>query len=78
MKYIVIAVLAVALSSCSAFDGFSEGKAVEKEIETAVGVKPQVGWQWHNGKFTSVTVQFRGSILKSPCRSWPRLFAQSS
>jgi hypothetical protein len=66
MKYFVIAVLAATLSSCSVVDGFSEGKAVEKDVEMAVGMRPQVGWQWHNGKFTSVMVQFPKLYLEKP------------
>jgi hypothetical protein len=33
-------------------------KAVETDLEQSTGVKPEVGFNWHNGRLTSVTVQF--------------------
>ena len=61
-KAIAIAVLAAALAGCGAADLISNGlsytRAVETDLERATGVKPEVGFNWHNGSFQSVTVTF--------------------
>lgn len=61
-KAIAIAVLAFGLAGCGAADLISNGlsytKAVETDLERATGVKPEVGFNWHNGSFQSVTVTF--------------------
>jgi len=61
-KVIAIAALAAALAGCGAADliskGLSHTKAVETDLERATGVKPEVGFSWHNGSFQSVTVTF--------------------
>lgn len=53
---------ALTLSACDAVstitEGFKEAKAVETDLATATGTKPQVGFNWHNGRLTSVSVQF--------------------
>lgn len=60
-KAIAIAVLAVGLAGCGAADLISRGiwyaKAAETDLEQATGVKPKVGFNWHNG-WLSVTVAF--------------------
>jgi hypothetical protein len=54
--------LAACLAGCGAADLISNGlaytRAVEADLEHATGVKPQVGFNWHNGSFQSVTVTF--------------------
>lgn len=58
----LLLVLALTLSACDAVstitEGFKEAKAVETDLATTTGTKPQVGFNWHNGRLTSVTVQF--------------------
>jgi hypothetical protein len=55
-------VLALSLAACDAVntvtEGFSQAKAVESDLETATGIRPQVGFNWNNGRLVSVTVQF--------------------
>jgi hypothetical protein len=55
-------VFALSLSACDAVDtmteGFGHAKAVESDLERATGVRPKVGFNWNNGRLTSVTVQF--------------------
>jgi hypothetical protein len=55
-------ILALALAGCDAVntmtEGFSHAKAVEKDLESATGVKPNVGFNWKNGSLTLVTVTF--------------------
>ena len=61
-RAIAILVLAASLAGCGAVDLISKGlaysKAVETDLQQAAGVKPEVGFSWHNGSFQSVTVTF--------------------
>ena len=61
-RAVVIAVLALALSACDVVsvvtDGMRQAGAVQGDLEQSTGVRPQVGFNWHNGRLTSVTVQF--------------------
>jgi hypothetical protein len=54
--------LAACLAGCGAADLIANGlaytRAVEVDLERATGVKPQVGFNWHNGGLRSVTVTF--------------------
>ena len=58
----VVLVPAVALSACDVVstlrEGMQQAKAVETDLEQSTGMKPEVGFDWHNGRLTSVTVQF--------------------
>lgn len=58
----VVLVLAFALSACDVVstvrEGMEQARAVESDLEQSSGVKPEVGFNWHNGRLTSVTVQF--------------------
>jgi hypothetical protein len=62
LRAVVIVVLAFALSACDVVavvkDGMRQAGAVEGDLEQSTGVKPQVGFNWHNGRLTSVTVLF--------------------
>jgi hypothetical protein len=61
-RALAIAVLAATIAGCGAADLISNGlaytRAVETDLEHATGVKPEVGFDWHNGSFRSVTVTF--------------------
>jgi hypothetical protein len=61
-KAIAIVALASSLAGCGAVDliskGLSYSKAVAADLERATGVKPEVGFSWHNGSLQSVTVTF--------------------
>ena len=52
----------LSLTACDAVntvtEGFKYAKAVEADVEQATGVKPQVGFNWTNGRLVSVTVAF--------------------
>lgn len=69
-KAISILVLAACLSACNpigaAMDGMKYAKAVEADLEAATGVKPAVGFNWHNGRLTSVTVLYPGLYKDKP------------
>jgi hypothetical protein len=61
-KTIAILVLAAGLAACGVIstlvDGFKYARAVETDLEQVTGLKPAVGFSWHNGRLTSVTVDF--------------------
>jgi hypothetical protein len=55
-----IIALASSLAACDAVDliskGLSYSTAVAADLERDTGVKPEVGFNWHNGNLQSVTV----------------------
>jgi len=69
MLRISFLLIALALAGCDAVNTVTEGaahaRAVESDLEKATGVKPRVGFNWNNGRLTSVTVQYPG-IVQSP------------
>jgi hypothetical protein len=69
-KPIAIAVLAIALTQCGQVNtltnGFKYANAVAGAIEQEMGTKPQVGFNWHNGRLLSVTVQFSELYQRKP------------
>jgi hypothetical protein len=62
--YKVVAILAVAanLAACDAISTVTEGykyaKNVEGDLQSSTGVKPRVGFRWHNGRLQYVRVVF--------------------
>ena len=62
VRILAILLVAIGLAGCDAVstvtDGFSQSRAVEKSLEESTGIKPQVGFNWNNGRLTSVTVMF--------------------
>ena len=56
--------LLFAIWGCNAIDslksGWQHSQAVSAELEKSLGVKPLVGFNWHNGVLTSVNVTFEG------------------
>ncbi|MBB4394300.1 hypothetical protein [Bradyrhizobium sp. ERR14] len=69
-RAVVIIVLAFALSGCDAFgalkDGMQRARAVKGDLEQSTGVRPQVGFNWRNGRLASVTVMFPGLYQTKP------------
>jgi hypothetical protein len=61
-KLLALLALCVSLSSCDMVSSMKESVAQSNEaavaIEKQVGAKPQVGFNYNNGSFTAVTVQF--------------------
>jgi len=61
-KTAAILVFAFTLAACDAVntmtEGMSHARAVENELERSTGMKPSVGFNWHNGQLSSVTVQY--------------------
>lgn len=67
---LALALLAGCVAGCglvdAVFDGFKHAKAVENDLFAMVGVKPEVGFNWHNGRLTSVTVTFPNLLQDKP------------
>jgi len=65
-------ILAVSLAACDAVstvtEGFKNAKAVESDLEQSTGSRPQVGFNWNNGRLVSVTVIFPGIYETKPLR----------
>lgn len=66
MLRIALLVIALMLTACDAVNTVTEGsahaRAVESDLEKSTGVKPSVGFNWNNGRLTSVTVQYRNIV----------------
>jgi hypothetical protein len=71
-KIIAIIVLASGLAACGAIstllNGFKYANAVASDLEQATGLKPGVGFNWHNGRLVSVTVTFPKLYDAKPLR----------
>lgn len=61
-KIAVLLILAISVAGCGAvdtlFDGFKHVSAVRTDLAAATGMKPEVGFNWHNGRLNKVTVTF--------------------
>jgi hypothetical protein len=62
LRIFAVGLIAVILVACDATstvtEGFKQARSVESDLETATGVKPNVGFNWQNGQLVSVTVVF--------------------
>jgi len=62
--FIALFIMLFLLSGCDAFDSMSEGykhtQEIGADIEKAIGSKPYVSFNWHNGSLTNVSVTFEG------------------
>jgi hypothetical protein len=71
-KIIAIIILATSLAACgiiSTFvNGFKYAEAVAVDLEQATGLKPGVGFNWHNGRLVRVTVTFPKLYDAKPVR----------
>jgi hypothetical protein len=71
-KIIPIIILATSLAACgliSTFvNGFKYAEAVAVDLEQATGLKPGVGFNWHNGRLVRVTVTFPKLYDAKPVR----------
>jgi hypothetical protein len=61
-KIAALVAVAIGLAGCDVVstltDGFKYKAAVEDDLAKATGVKPQVGFNWSNGRLVLVTVLF--------------------
>jgi hypothetical protein len=62
VRLAAIVAVALALAGCdvinSAKDAFKEAQATAADLETTTGLKPNVGFNWSNGRLTQVTVTY--------------------
>jgi hypothetical protein len=63
-------VVMLALAACDAVntltDGLNHARAVEKDLEGSTGVKPNVGFNWSNGRLVQVTVSYPRLVESKP------------
>ena len=63
-------ILVLTLAACDAVNTVTEGlnhaRAVEKDLEGSTGVKPNVGFNWNNGRLVQVTVTYPHLIETKP------------
>jgi hypothetical protein len=61
-KVVTILFVAMLATGCDVVstltNGLSYARAVETDLEASIGVKPEVGFNWSNGRLTKVTVTF--------------------
>ena len=71
-KLMALVLVAAGLSACglvsAMVDGLKYAKAVEADLEETTGVRPAVGFNWANGRLTSVTVSFPKLYDDKPLR----------
>jgi hypothetical protein len=62
MRKIFIALLVILLAGCdiasSMRDGLKYSELAAKDLEKNIGIKPFVGFNWHNDTLTTVSVTF--------------------
>jgi hypothetical protein len=72
LRIFAIGLLAASLAACDATstvtEGLKQARSVESDLETATGVKPNVGFNWQNGQLVSVTVVFPALPETKPLR----------
>lgn len=63
-------VVMLTLAACDAVntltDGLNHARAVEKDLEGSTGVKPNVGFNWSNGRLVQVTVSYPRLVESKP------------
>ena len=58
--------LVATLTACDMFSTLTEGSKYAKAVESdqSTGMKPQVGFNWHDGRLETVTVLFPPRFMK--------------
>jgi hypothetical protein len=71
-KAVIIFIVAAVLAACGVIstlvDGIKISRAVENDLAVMTGVKPQVGFNWNNGRLVTVTVTFPQLYENQPLR----------
>jgi hypothetical protein len=61
-RILAVIIVAVSLAACDSVstvtDGYQQARAVENALAESTGIRPQVGFNWRNGRLVSVTVAF--------------------
>jgi hypothetical protein len=75
-KVIAIVVLALGLAACDVVSGLVDGlkyaKAVEDHLERVTGLRPDVGFNFNNGRLISVSVNYPRLYDSKPLRELAR------
>jgi len=70
VRVAALLVLALSLAGCdiisTLIDGYKYAKAVETDLQASTGMRPEVGFDWHNGRLVIVTVTFPRIDEKRP------------
>ena len=70
VRVAALLVLALGLAGCDMIstlvDGFKFAGAVETDLEGSTGMRPEVGFNWSNGRLVTVTVTFPRIDEKRP------------
>ena len=81
IRIAAILAVAVSLAACDMFstliDGWKYAKAVEADLAVSTGMKPQVGFNWHNGRLVRVTVTFPRLYEAKPLREVAEIVRRS-
>ena len=60
MRLVPLLIVALLLAGCGAAEKMErmleQQKAVSEDIDNALGVESEIGWQWQNGVLTQMTV----------------------
>jgi hypothetical protein len=71
-KIAAIFVVAFLVTACGVVDtlvdGFKHTTAVANRLEQTIGMRPQVGFNWSNGRLTSVNITFPALYEAKPLR----------
>jgi hypothetical protein len=71
-RVIALLVFAIGLAACDVIstltDGWKYAEAVKGDLELSTGMKPEVGFNWHNGRLETVTVTFPRIYEARPLR----------
>jgi hypothetical protein len=61
-RVVALFALALGLAACDMIstltDGWKYAKVVESDLQRSTGMKPEVGFNWQNGRLQTVTVTF--------------------
>jgi hypothetical protein len=72
LRTIPVLLVALTLAACDSVSTLTGGlqhvQAVQSDLEKSIGTKPQVGFNWHNGRLTSVNVTFPSIHEGKPLR----------
>jgi hypothetical protein len=62
LRAAILIMFATSIAACDMFstltDGWKYAKAVEADLQASTGAKPEVGFNWRNGRLETVTVTF--------------------
>jgi hypothetical protein len=71
-RFATIILIATSFAACDAVntmkEGFAHAKAVESDVEAFASIRPNVGFNWSNGRLVSVTVAFPKIYEANPLR----------